>query len=96
MGSRAAACVMKAACEEDDGTVQGLICLSYPLHPPNAKSKLRHEHILHITKPMLFISGSLDEMCDKVSMNFIYTVSVFYAFSCYGILNVVSFQSLKK
>ncbi|PIO26572.1 hypothetical protein AB205_0075520 [Aquarana catesbeiana] len=65
MGSRAAASVMRATCEDDDDAVQGLICLSYPLHPPNAKGKLQDEDILQITKPMLFISGSMDEMCDE-------------------------------
>ncbi|KAM5180987.1 testis-expressed protein 30 [Mantella aurantiaca] len=65
MGSRAAASVMRRACEEKDSAVRGLICLSYPLHPPNAKGKLRDEDILQITKPMLFISGSVDLMCDK-------------------------------
>lgn len=74
MGSRAAASVMRATCEDDDDAVQGLICLSYPLHPPNAKSKLRDEDILQITKPMLFISGSKDEMCDKVNRNLVCTV----------------------
>ncbi|XP_068121359.1 testis-expressed protein 30 [Hyperolius riggenbachi] len=65
MGSRAAACVMRTACEEDDSLVHGLICLSYPLHAPNAKGKLRDEDILQITKPTLFISGTKDNMCDK-------------------------------
>ncbi|XP_072267916.1 testis-expressed protein 30 [Pyxicephalus adspersus] len=68
LGSRAAACVTRGACEEDDGAVLGLICLSYPLHAPNAKGKLRDEDILQITKPMMFISGSADEMCDKALM----------------------------
>ncbi|XP_018432115.1 PREDICTED: testis-expressed sequence 30 protein [Nanorana parkeri] len=68
MGSRVAAHVMRGACEEGDGAIQGLICLSYPLHSPNAKGMLRDEDILHITKPMLFISGSVDEMCDRALM----------------------------
>ncbi|XP_075708589.1 testis-expressed protein 30 isoform X2 [Rhinoderma darwinii] len=68
MGSRAAASLMKTACEQDDCFIQGLICLSYPLHPPKAKSKLRDEDLLRLTKPALFISGSADEMCDKTLM----------------------------
>ncbi|XP_056411691.1 testis-expressed protein 30 isoform X2 [Hyla sarda] len=68
MGSRAAAFLVKTACEQDDSFIQGLICLSYPLHPPKAKSKLRDEDLLLITKPALFISGSADEMCDKTLM----------------------------
>ncbi|XP_075056086.1 testis-expressed protein 30 [Mixophyes fleayi] len=68
MGSRAATSIMRAACEEDDSFIQGLICLSYPLHPPNAKSKMRDEDLLLVTKPTLFISGSADDMCDKTLM----------------------------
>ncbi|XP_040277918.1 testis-expressed protein 30 [Bufo bufo] len=68
MGSRAAASIMRTACEQEDSFIQGLICLSYPLHPPKAKSKLRDEDLLLITKPALFISGSADEMCDKTLM----------------------------
>ncbi|XP_069826848.1 testis-expressed protein 30 isoform X1 [Dendropsophus ebraccatus] len=68
MGSRAAASLVRTACEQDDSFIQGLICLSYPLHPPKAKSKLRDEDLLMITKPALFISGSADEMCDKTLM----------------------------
>ncbi|CAH2223577.1 Testis-expressed sequence 30 [Pelobates cultripes] len=65
MGSRAAAAVMRRASEDDDEFVRGLICLSYPLHPPNTKNKLRDEDLLLIINPVLFVSGSLDDMCDK-------------------------------
>ncbi|KAM8975086.1 testis-expressed protein 30 isoform 1-T1 [Pelodytes ibericus] len=65
MGSRAAAAVMRRVCEDDDGFLLGLICLSYPLHPPNTKAKLRDEDLLLITSPVLFVSGSADDMCDK-------------------------------
>ncbi|KAE8625842.1 hypothetical protein XENTR_v10006411 [Xenopus tropicalis] len=65
MGSRAAASVMREACENDNEFIQGLICLSYPLHPANSKAKLRDEDILSLTKPVLFVSGSSDEMCDQ-------------------------------
>ncbi|KAM3933576.1 testis-expressed protein 30 isoform 2-T2 [Leptodactylus fuscus] len=68
MGSRAATSLTRTACEQDGTFIQGLICLSYPLHPPKAKSKLRDEDLLLITKPVLFISGSADEMCDKTLM----------------------------
>ncbi|KAG8586493.1 hypothetical protein GDO81_005390 [Engystomops pustulosus] len=65
MGARAAASLVRMACVQDDLFIQGLVCLSYPLHPPKAKSKLRDEDLLLITKPILFISGSADDMCDK-------------------------------
>ncbi|CAJ0931246.1 unnamed protein product [Ranitomeya imitator] len=68
--SSAATSLMRTASEQDDSFIQGLICLSWkpPLHPPKAKSKLRDEDLLLITKPALFISGSADEMCDKTLM----------------------------
>ncbi|XP_053311267.1 testis-expressed protein 30 [Spea bombifrons] len=68
LGSRAAAAVMRKACEDDDEFVRGLICLSYPLHRPNTKDKLRDEDILQISGPVLFVSGSADDLCDKALM----------------------------
>ncbi|KAM4698961.1 testis-expressed protein 30 [Discoglossus pictus] len=68
MGSRAAASVVKESNQTDDEFIQGLICLSYPLHPPNAKTKLRDEDMLLIRSPVFFVSGSSDEMCDKKLM----------------------------
>ncbi|KAM4047068.1 testis-expressed protein 30 [Anomaloglossus baeobatrachus] len=68
MGSRVATSLVRTASEQDDTFILGLICLSYPLHTPKAKSKLRDEDLLLITKPALFISGSADEMCDKSLM----------------------------
>jgi uncharacterized protein len=41
--------------------VAGLLCMSYPLHPPKKPEKLRIEHLSHVTTPSLFISGSRDE-----------------------------------
>lgn len=67
MGSRAAASVIHQLSqgEDDDGFIQGLLCLSYPLHRPKLQSKLRDEDLLLITCPVLFISGSADDMCEK-------------------------------
>ncbi|KAM9390351.1 testis-expressed protein 30 [Phaethornis superciliosus] len=67
MGSRAAASVIRHLSQEDDGDnfIQGLICLSYPLHRPKLQSKLRDEDLLHIRCPVLFVSGAADEMCEK-------------------------------
>jgi len=69
MGSRAAASVIRQLSQEDDDDdfIQGLICLSYPLHRPKLQSKLRDEDLLFIRCPVLFVSGSADEMCEKVS-----------------------------
>lgn len=68
MGSRAAASVIRHLSQEDDDDfIQGLVCLSYPLHRPKLQSKLRDEDLLFIRCPVLFVSGSADEMCEKVS-----------------------------
>ncbi|KAM6418235.1 testis-expressed protein 30 [Pluvialis apricaria] len=65
MGSRAAASVIRHLSQEDDDDfIQGLVCLSYPLHRPKLQSKLRDED-LFIRCPVLFVSGSADEMCEK-------------------------------
>ncbi|NWW91362.1 TEX30 protein, partial [Rhynochetos jubatus] len=66
MGSRAAAsAIRQLSQEEEDDFVQGLVCLSYPLHRPKLQSKLRDEDLLFIRCPVLFVSGSADEMCEK-------------------------------
>ncbi|XP_069748513.1 testis-expressed protein 30 [Narcine bancroftii] len=66
MGSRAAACIVKQSRDTmDEVFVKGLICLSYPLHPPKQHNKLRAEDLLLIRHPILLISGSADEMCKK-------------------------------
>ncbi|XP_029892475.1 testis-expressed protein 30 isoform X1 [Aquila chrysaetos chrysaetos] len=66
MGSRAAASVIRQLSQDDDDDfIQGLICLSYPLHRPKLQSKLRDEDLLLIRCPVLFVSGSADEMCEK-------------------------------
>ncbi|KAM6093634.1 testis-expressed protein 30 isoform 3-T3 [Chlamydotis macqueenii] len=68
MGSRAAASVIRQLSQEgDDDFIQGLVCLSYPLHRPKLQSKLRDEDLLFIRCPVLFVSGSADEMCEKES-----------------------------
>ncbi|NXX63924.1 TEX30 protein, partial [Scopus umbretta] len=66
MGSRAAASVIRHLSQEDDDDfIQGLVCLSYPLHRPKLQSKLRDEDLLFVRCPVLFVSGSADEMCEK-------------------------------
>ncbi|ELW71476.1 KDEL motif-containing protein 1 [Tupaia chinensis] len=66
MGSRAAASVMCHIEPDDaDDFVRGLICISYPLHHPKQQHKLRDEDLFRIKDPVLFVSGSADEMCEK-------------------------------
>jgi uncharacterized protein len=38
----------------------GLVLLSYPLHPPGKPERLRDEHLHRIKKPMLFFQGTRD------------------------------------
>uniref|UniRef100_A0A8D0CAD5 KANL3/Tex30 alpha/beta hydrolase-like domain-containing protein n=1 Tax=Salvator merianae TaxID=96440 RepID=A0A8D0CAD5_SALMN len=65
MGSRAAASLTRQADQDNDNYVQGLICLSYPLHRPKLYTKLRDEDLLLIKSPVLFVSGTADELCDQ-------------------------------
>lgn len=66
MGSRAAASVICHIEPDDaDDFVRGLICISYPLHHPKQQNKLRDENLFCIKEPVLFVSGSADEMCEK-------------------------------
>lgn len=43
--------------------VEGLILLGYPLHPAQRPDKLRTAHLPQIQAPMLFFSGTRDELC---------------------------------
>jgi predicted alpha/beta-hydrolase family hydrolase len=44
----------------DPGVADGLLLLSYPLHPPQRPQQLRTEHFLRITTPAAFLHGSRD------------------------------------
>lgn len=46
---------------EDADVAQGLLLLSYPLHPPAQPEKLRTEHFPHLRTPALFAHGTRDE-----------------------------------
>ena len=45
-------------------SVEGLIFLGYPLHPPGKKEKLRDSHLYSINIPMLFFAGTRDPLCN--------------------------------
>ena len=45
---------------EDPAAADGLLLLSYPLHPPNQPAQLRTKHFPQISKPTLFIHGARD------------------------------------
>ncbi|XP_004086965.1 testis-expressed protein 30 [Oryzias latipes] len=73
MGGRAAAALARQLSQDGDDAPQGLICLSFPLHPP-AQS---HAHLqrsedlrmLPASIPVLFVSGTEDDMCDRDLFN---------------------------
>jgi predicted alpha/beta-hydrolase family hydrolase len=56
MGGRIASHLAAAG---DDG-ILGLVCVGYPLHPPDQPDKRRDAHLPPIRQPMLFVQGSRD------------------------------------
>lgn len=44
----------------EPGLVDGLLLLSYPLHPPQRPGELRTAHFPHLQTPALLVSGSRD------------------------------------
>lgn len=42
------------------GLVEGLLLLSYPLHPPGKPAQLRTAHFPKLQTPSLFVSGTKD------------------------------------
>ncbi len=49
-----------AASEQPAANLAGLICLGYPLHPPNRPEKPRTEHLERIRVPIFIAQGSRD------------------------------------
>ncbi len=47
-------------CAEDPDLVDGLLLLSYPLHPPRKPEQLRTQHLPNLRTPSLFIEGTRD------------------------------------
>jgi uncharacterized protein len=45
---------------EDPSLADGLLLLSYPLHPPKKPTELRTKHFPRITKPAFFVHGTRD------------------------------------
>ena len=73
MGSRAAAALARQLSEgTEGGAVQGVICLSFPLHPPGQthKHRQRSEDLRALPEdvPVMFVSGTKDNMCGKVTV----------------------------
>ncbi|KAM9346882.1 nucleolus and neural progenitor protein-like [Symphorus nematophorus] len=70
MGCRAAAALARQLSDESEDAVQGVICLSFPLHPPAQTHvhQQRSEDLRRLPErmPVLFVSGSEDNMCERV------------------------------
>ncbi len=47
-------------CAEEPGLVEGLLLLSYPLHPPRKPGQLRIQHLPDLRTPSLFVEGTRD------------------------------------
>ncbi len=46
-----------------EDSVDGVICLGYPLKPPGKSASLRSEVLLSLTPPILFVQGTRDPLC---------------------------------
>lgn len=44
----------------DSGRIAGLVCLSYPFHPPKKPEQLRTRHLKALTCPTLIVQGERD------------------------------------
>jgi uncharacterized protein len=47
-------------CADQPGLVEGLLLLSYPLHPPRKAEQLRIQHLPKLQTPALFVHGTRD------------------------------------
>jgi uncharacterized protein len=47
-------------CADQPGLVEGLLLLSYPLHPPRKPDQLRIQHLPKLQTPALFVHGTRD------------------------------------
>ncbi|MEP7354895.1 MAG: alpha/beta fold hydrolase [Acidobacteriota bacterium] len=56
------------AVSEDPTLADGLLLLSYPLHPPRQPEKLRTEHFPALRTPALFVHGAKDEFGTQEEM----------------------------
>lgn len=47
-------------CADQPGVAEGLLLLSYPLHPPRKPDQLRIQHLPQLQTPALFVQGTSD------------------------------------
>jgi predicted alpha/beta-hydrolase family hydrolase len=53
-----------AASEAPLDEVQGLVFFAFPLHQPGKPDTKRADHLAEVDRPMLFLSGTRDELAD--------------------------------
>jgi len=54
---------------EEPGLADGLLLLSYPLHPPRKPNQLRTGHFPKLTTPAFFVHGTRDPFGTTAEMN---------------------------
>jgi len=52
------------AAADHDLPIRGLVFCSFPLHPPKKPATTRAAHLPRVRQPMLFLSGTRDDMAD--------------------------------
>ncbi|XP_066497283.1 testis-expressed protein 30 isoform X2 [Hoplias malabaricus] len=68
MGARAAVALGRQLCAEEEGLLKGIVCVSFPLHPPGQTHThvKRSEDLRALSKvPVLLVSGTVDNMCER-------------------------------
>lgn len=65
MGGRAAT---HAAADDPALSIEGIVLLGYPLHPPGRPDQLRDAHLPRVGRPMLFVQGSRDTFGTPVEL----------------------------
>ena len=56
-------------CADQPGLVEGLLLLSYPLHPPRKPDQLRIQHLPRLHTPALFVHGTRDPFGTPAEMD---------------------------
>jgi uncharacterized protein len=64
LGGRSMGGRMTSMLVAEGEVADGLVFLSYPLHPPEQEDKLRDRHLYGIETPMLFVGGDRDEFAE--------------------------------
>lgn len=59
-GGRVATMLAASGHADPDGRTVGVVCCSYPLHPPDRPERLRVDHFGDVAVPVLFLQGTDD------------------------------------